>query len=136
MLSTGVIGLSSVTMEAARRFLHRDDTRRYALWLWMTLLVGLAFVGSQVLGWKQLVADGAYLSGNPHSSFLYLFTGAHGIHLLGGMVALSYLALRARRILAGVSNEKRLAATDAVSLYWHFMDGLWICLFLLLWLWN
>jgi cytochrome c oxidase subunit III len=135
-VSTGVILISSITMATARRGLRDQDRRKYALWLLMTLLLGLGFVGSQIVGWKQLVAEGAFISSNPHSSFFYLFTGAHGLHLFGGMTALSYLAIRARRVLVGVSEEKRLAATDAVTLYWHFMDGLWVCLFLLLLLWN
>jgi cytochrome c oxidase subunit 3 len=136
IVSTGLILISSGTMEVARRRLHQEDSRSYSLWLLATLLLGFAFVGSQLMGWKQLVAEGVYLSGNPHSSFFYLFTGTHGIHLLGGLTALSYLALRGRRVLVGVSSEKRLAATDSVSLYWHFMDGLWVALFLLLLLWN
>lgn len=136
ILSTGLILISSATIEAARREIHHENSQRYARWLLATLLLGAAFVCSQLVGWKQLVGEGVYLSGNPHSSFFYLFTGAHGIHLLGGMVALSYLALRARKLVFGVSSEKRVAATDAVSLYWHFMDGLWVALFLLLLLWK
>jgi cytochrome c oxidase subunit III len=135
-LSTGLILGSSVTMEVARRQLHRTSVLKYSRWLWLTLLLGSAFVGSQLLGWRQLVREGVYLSSNPHSSFFYLFTGAHGLHLLGGMIAMSYLAFRARRTLIGVSAEKRLAATDSVALYWHFMDGLWVALFLLLLVWN
>jgi cytochrome c oxidase subunit 3 len=136
ILSTGLILISSATIEAARREIHHENSQRYARWLLATLLLGAAFVCSQLVGWKQLVGEGVYISGNPHSSFFYLFTGAHGIHLLGGMVALSYLALRARKLVFGVSSEKRVAATDAVSLYWHFMDGLWVALFLLLLLWK
>jgi len=136
ILSTGLILISSGTMEAARRQIHREHSRQYERWLLATLFLGGAFVCSQLVGWKQLVGQGAYLSGNPHSSFFYLFTGAHGLHLLGGMAALSYLALRARRLVFGVSSEKRIAAADAVSLYWHFMDGLWVALFLLLLLWK
>ena len=136
ILSTGLILISSGTIEAARREIHHENSQRYARWLLATLLLGAAFVCSQLVGWKQLVGEGVYLSGNPHSSFFYLFTGAHGIHLLGGMVALSYLALRARKLVFGVSSEKRVAATDAVSLYWHFMDGLWVALFLLLLFWK
>jgi cytochrome c oxidase subunit III len=136
ILSTGLILISSATIEAARREIHHENSQRYARWLLATLLLGAAFVCSQLVGWKQLVGEGVYLSGNPHSSFFYLFTGAHGIHLLGGMVALSYLALRARKLVFGVSSEKRVAAADAVSLYWHFMDGLWVALFLLLLLWK
>src|SRR5260370_15188948 len=136
VLSTGLILGSSATMELARRQLHRTAVVKYSRWLWLTLMLGFAFVGCQLLGWKQLVKEGVYLSSNPHSSFFYLFTGAHGIHLLDGMTAMSYLALRARRTLIGVSAEKRLAVTDSVTLYWHFMDGLWFALFLLVLLWN
>lgn len=136
ILSTGLILASSATIEVARRQLHRTVVVKYSRWLWITLLLGFAFVGCQLMGWRQLVQEGVYLSSNPHSSFFYLFSGAHGIHLLGGMTAMSYLAFRARRTLTGVSAEKRLAATDSVALYWHFMDGLWVALFLLLLVWN
>jgi cytochrome c oxidase subunit 3 len=135
MLSTGLILASSATMETARRHLQRAEVVKYSRWLWLTLLLGFAFVSSQLLGWKQLVKEGVYFSRDPHSSFFYLFTGAHGIHLLGGMTAMSYLVLRGRRMI-GVSADKRLAATDSVSLYWHVMDGLWVALFLLLLIWN
>jgi cytochrome c oxidase subunit 3 len=136
MFSTGLILISSVTMTAARRQLQLGQRRKHQLWLLTTLLLGLAFLAIQYAGWKQLVSAGAFVSGNPHSSFYYLFTGAHGVHLLGGLTALGYLAARSGRVLAGEADEKRSAATDAIALYWHFMDGLWVCLFLLLWLWK
>ena len=136
MFSTGVILISSATMAAARRQLRQDQRSKYQGWLLLTLLLGVSFLGCQLKGWRQLVAAGVFVSGNPHSSFYYLFTGAHGIHLLGGLTALAYLSGRSGKILAGEASEKRWAATDAVALYWHFMDGLWVCLFLLLWLWK
>jgi cytochrome c oxidase subunit 3 len=136
MLSTGLILISSVTMTAARRQMMRGQSRKYQGWLFLTLLLGIAFLVSQFRGWQQLLVAGAFMSGNPHSSFYYLFTGAHGIHLLGGLTALTYLAVRSAQVLTGVAREKRLAAIDAVALYWHFMDGLWVGLFLLLWLWK
>ena len=136
MLSTGLILISSVTMTAARRQLQRGQSRMYQRWLLLTLMLGIAFLACQYAGWKQLVSAGAFVSGNPHSSFYYLFTGLHGIHLLGGLTALAYLAGRSGRVLVGEASEKRSAATDSVALYWHFMDGLWVCLFLLLWLWQ
>ena len=135
LISTALILMSSVTIEKARRRLP-VDLRQYAWWLFATLLLGFAFVASQLVAWRQLIAEGVYLSSNPHSSFFYLFTGAHGLHLVGGMIALVYLTVRSRRLLLGVDAEKRRAAADAISLYWHFMDGLWIGLLLLLWLWN
>jgi cytochrome c oxidase subunit 3 len=136
IVSTGLILISSITMTAARRQIRQGRRRKYQGWVLLTLLLGIAFLFSQVEGWQQLVTAGAFMSGNPHSSFYYLFTGAHGIHLLGGLTALTYLALRSGQVLVGEANEKRMAAIDAVTLYWHFMDGLWVCLFLLLWLWK
>ena len=135
LISTVLILLSSLTIEKARGLLAKD-LRQYARWLLITLVLGVAFVSSQLVAWRNLVKEGVYLSSNPHSSFFYLFTGAHGLHLVGGMIALTYLTVRSRHLLLGVDDEKRIAAADAVSLYWHFMDGLWIALFLLLWFWN
>jgi len=135
LVSTLLILMSSVTIEKARRRLG-FDLRQYSRWLVATLLLGIAFVASQLVAWRQLALQGVFLSSNPHSSFFFLFTGAHGLHLVAGMIALSYLTVRSRRLLLGTENEKRIAAADAVSLYWHFMDGLWIGLLLLLWLWN
>jgi cytochrome c oxidase subunit 3 len=106
----------------------------------LTVALGLAFLCSQLLAWRQLVAQGVYLAGNPHSTFFYLLTGIHGAHLLGGIMALDYLLLRARRRSSRpVSREadaRRRTAADMVALYWHFMDGLWVSLFLLLLIWR
>ena len=88
-------------------------------------------------GIRQLVAQGIYISSNPHSSFFYVLTGAHGLHLLGGILGLDFLLLRSRRRRNEEhAGARRLAIADAVALYWHFMDGLWIYLFLLLFLWR
>jgi len=135
LISTALILMSSVTIEKARRQLALD-LRRYARWLLATLFLGVTFVTSQLIAWRHLAAQGVYLSSNPHSSFFFLFTGAHGLHLVGGMIALTLLTVRSRRLLLGIDAEKRTAATDAVSLYWHFMGGLWVGLLLLLWFWN
>lgn len=136
LLSTGLILLSSVTMSAARRQLGQGQSRSYQGWLVLTLIFGIGFLASQLKGWQQLFTAGAFMSGNPHSSFYYLFTGAHGLHLLGGLSAVTYLAARSGQVLTGLAREKRVAAIEAVTVYWHFMDGLWVGLFLLLWLWK
>src|SRR5205085_10644710 len=98
----------------------------------LTVMLGLAFLASQLMAWRQLVAQGIYVSSNPHSSFFYVLTGAHALHLLGGILGLDYLLLRSRRRLSEEhGEEKRLAIVSSVALYWHFMGGLWIYLFLL-----
>jgi len=134
ILSTGIILISSATMSLARRSLKQGKHTGYQRWLLVTLLLGLAFLGAQLFGWRQLVAAGVYFSGRPHASFFYLFTGAHGLHLLGGILGLSYLVAGTSRWLD--QPEKEQTFTDVVALYWHFMDGVWVWLFLLLFVWR
>ncbi len=135
-LSTALILVSSVTIEAARRSL-RNSGATYGRWLLGTFVLGAAFVLSQLLAWRQLVRQGVYLASNPYSSFFYLFTAAHGVHLLGGLGVLTYLLARSTRKRATLEGElRRVGAADAASIYWHFMDALWIGLFLLLMFWK
>lgn len=136
-LSTTLIIASSITFEIARYALKRGQRSLYNRWLLLTVMLGLAFLASQLLAWRQLVAQGIYVASNPHSSFFYVLTGAHGLHLLGGILGLDYLLLRSwRKSFEDQAEEKRQARLNSVALYWHFMDGLWIYLFLLLFLWR
>jgi cytochrome c oxidase subunit 3 len=102
----------------------------------VTLLLGLGFLAAQVLAWRQLVAAGVYLASNPHSAFFYVLTGLHAIHLVGGVLALAYLHWFVRRAGGAEADLKRRALTDVVGIYWHFMDVLWVFLFLLLFFWR
>src|SRR5215213_2237264 len=132
--STILILASSVTLESARRKLKASAAAAYAQWLCITAVLGIGFLISQLFAWRQLSAQGIYLSSNPHSSFFYLLTGAHAVHLAGGLLGVSLLWLRSRRVMKEAAQvHKRQASADAVSIYWHFMDALWIFLFLFLW---
>src|SRR5438132_165838 len=112
-LSTAVILISSFTMEISRRSLKALNDAGYGRWLAITLILGLGFLVSQLMAWRQLVRQGVYMSSNPHSSFFYLFTAAHGLHLFGGILALGYLVLRTTRKRDTVEGElKRLGAAD------------------------
>jgi cytochrome c oxidase subunit III len=136
-LSTALIVISSGTVELARRKLKASVLDGYSRWLIITALLGVAFLVSQLMAWRQLAGRGIYVASNPHSSFFYLLTAAHAIHLLGGLVALLYLVVRTRQVLgANAVDAKRRAIADAVSIYWHFMDVLWIYLFVLLFFWR
>ena len=125
--STALILLSSVSIEIARRKLKQGLTVSYSRYMLLTGLLGLGFLVSQLIAWRQLAGQGIYLASNPFSSFFYLLTGAHAVHLAGGLLALGFMWFRSRN---------RQATADAVSIYWHFMDALWIYLFLLLFLWR
>jgi cytochrome c oxidase subunit III len=140
-LSTALILLSSVSFEAARKAIRRDEAEKYRRWLMTTTLLGLGFLVTQLLAWRELVAQGIYLATNPHSAFFYLLTAVHGLHLLGGILMLALLLRRAwgRRAEERAQQEaaaRREDTTGAVAVYWHFMDGLWIYLFLLLFVWR
>jgi cytochrome c oxidase subunit III len=132
-VSTGMILASSVSFELARRALRRNEYRRFNALISLTTVLGLAFLAGQVMAWRHLAAQGIYLASNPHSSFFYLLTSLHAIHLLGGLVALVYLTALAVRLRIG---SRQRNAVEVTALYWHFMDGLWIYLFLLLFFWR
>lgn len=137
-VSTALILSSSATFEIARRALKRGAAAVYRRWLIASLVLGFGFLVAQLLAWRGLVGQGIYLATNPHSSFFYLLTGLHALHLVGGIAGLSYLMLHARReaAAANIATGKERARVDAIGLYWHFMDGLWVYLFTLLFLWR
>jgi cytochrome c oxidase subunit III len=127
--NTIVLITSSFTFELSRRALKREATKTFARWLYITTALGITFIAGQLIAWRELAARGIYITTNPSSSFLYLLTAAHGVHLLGGILALFYLAFHTRKII--MYHRKRIAV-DITAIYWHFMDGLWIYLLILL----
>ena len=143
LINTGVLLISSITMELARR----QTARKAALaqlasvpgvsvgakegisWLALTVVLGLSFLSGQWMAWRELAASGFYVASSPSSSFVYLLTGMHGVHLLGGVVAL---------LIAGVAAvlrrpaDSQFIAVDVTSWYWHFMALLWVYILCLL----
>jgi len=133
-LNTLVLLASSATLERGRRLMEADAqwrtpaTSRGVTWLRLTLGLGVMFLAGQIVAWRQLAAEGLYLSTSPSSGFFYVLTALHGLHLLGGIAAVVY-ALRRLRVSAPVPPTGVL---DATAVYWHFMDVLWVYLLLLL----
>jgi cytochrome c oxidase subunit 3 len=127
--NTFVLLASSATMEASRASFRRCRSRGVMLWIAASAMLGLVFLGGQIIAWRQLVAKGVYLPSNPYSSFFYVLTAVHGVHLLGGIVALGYLGWRV------VRRGPNLAGMDVLgscATYWHFVGGVWLFLYLLL----
>jgi cytochrome c oxidase subunit III len=129
-LNTAILLLSSYTLEKARRRLSAIDFPGFRKLWRATTTLGILFLAGQLIAWLQLVATGLYIASNQATSFFYIFTAAHAVHLLGGVAALVYVATR--------NFEKgkisRNTAAEITSYYWHFMDGLWVFLLLLLYL--
>ena len=132
-LNTLVLITSSITLELARRrvglyMTGERDQAQPARWLYVTLCLGLLFVAGQYVAWLQLRAQGLYLATNPNSSFFYVLTGIHALHVSGGLGGLARVI---RRLNKSVLRKSTL---DATSHYWHFMGALWVYLLLLLWM--
>jgi cytochrome c oxidase subunit III len=133
-LNTALLLGSSVTLEIARRRVAAFmgglviPGESPARWLYTTLVFGLLFVIGQYVAWARLRAEGLYLATNPSSSFFYLLTAAHVLHVLGGLVGLVYVIGKLRK------SQLRRSTLDAASRYWHFVDVLWVYLLFLLWM--
>ncbi len=131
--NTAVLLASSISLEIARRRIaefmrgHGARVMQPALWLYVTLGLGLLFVAGQYAAWMQLRAHGLYLATNPNSSFFYVLTAMHALHVSGGLGGLARVIRRLHRSVL------RKSTLDATSRYWHFMDLLWVYLLLLLW---
>jgi cytochrome c oxidase subunit 3 len=142
LINTGVLLISSITMELARRQAARKavaqlasvpgvsvDAKEEISWLALTVVLGFSFLIGQWMAWRELAGSGFYVASSPSSSFVYLLTGMHGVHLFGGVVAL---------LTAGVASvlrrpvDSQSIAVDVTGWYWHFMALLWVYILCLL----
>lgn len=136
-ISTLIILASSVTYELFRRAVERSDLSGSRKYLVATAVLGGVFIASQLLAWVELVNRGFYMRGNPYAGFFFILTGAHALHVIGGMIAIG--AVLRRSWYPAVSDTEltyRFNLTKAVGWYWHLMGGLWVLLFLLLGFWK
>ena len=143
LANTCILLLSTASMELARRQMKREVTLSAAgslsgglfsdekamPWLGLTILLGICFLTGQWLAWRELAGRGYYVATSPSSSFIYLLTGSHAIHLMGGILALF--------VAGGAALLRWPAATrgilvDVTAWYWHFMALLWVYILCLL----
>jgi cytochrome c oxidase subunit 3 len=128
-INTVVLLASSAAMEWARARGRQGRLDALRLGLTVTTVLGAAFLAGQVIAWRELVATGVGLASTAHSAFFYLLTGTHGLHLLGGVAALGYALWKVGRAPTAAGAEGVLTA---VAIYWHFVDGLWLYVFFIL----
>ncbi|MCH8275638.1 MAG: heme-copper oxidase subunit III [Armatimonadetes bacterium] len=127
-LSTVLILASSATCHAGLRAVRRGNQGQFRNYAAVTLLLGLLFVASQAYAWVQLQQAGLADPTNPFSVLFWILTGVHAFHVLAGLGWIGYVLYGANR---GVFTAKRHLAVDLSSIYWHFMDGVWVVFFAL-----
>lgn len=131
--NTAVLLASSVMLDLARRALKRGKRQAFN-YLWpVGTLLGAAFLGGQVIAWRQLNAEGIFVASNPSSSFFYVLTWAHAAHAVGGLIALIYVGVQALRYRLGPGKR---TAVEISTYFWHFLDVLWLGLILLFVWWG
>jgi cytochrome c oxidase subunit 3 len=127
--STGVLMASSISMHAALIAAKKDQFNALRLSISITFVLGMVFLAMQYYGWAQLTEMNVYFVGNPSGSFVYVFSGLHGLHLISGLVVLLVALVAAFRLRI---NAKALTQIKICSTYWHFLDALWVYLFIFL----
>lgn len=135
--TTSVLIASSVTFEAARRNLARNDQRGFFRLVAWTAGLGSLFIAGQLAAWLQTLHSGVMLVNNPHSWFIFLFTGLHGLHIVLGLAGLAYLLVRTRVPAGGPKYQMNTrVVTNGVCVFWHYLDFVWVVLFALLITWR
>ena len=131
-ISTAIILLSSVSMNIALSSVKKDDLKKIKKALAITLLLGLAFVFCQFAAWKELTSQHIFFTGkdsNASGSFLYVLSGLHLAHLFGGLIVLTVTLIK---VLQKKYSSENLLGLKLAAIYWHFLDVLWVYLFLFL----
>lgn len=125
-VSTGVILLSSLTMQMALRAFRQREMKQYRLLIGLTFLLGMLFVGLQWIGFQQLWEQKITFRGSTGAGqFLYVIFGLHALHVIGGVIALLIMFIRA---FAGKIKLYSAVPVEVMATYWHFVDLLWIYL--------
>jgi cytochrome c oxidase subunit 3 len=127
--TTGIIALSSVTMQWAFFAARKDELGQLKTALYCTLLLGAAFAIGQFIGWKQLVANDIHMVGNPSESFVYVISGLHLLHVIGGILFITVVLVKALQLNV---HRKNMLSITLCTTYWHFLGALWIYLYFFL----
>ncbi len=127
--STLVLVVSSVLLHLALVAARKDEFPQVQRYITGALISGIAFLIMQYFGWLDLQAQGVYLKGNPSGSFFYILSGLHGVHLVSGLGVIIAAFISARRLKI---HSKSLVQLEVCNTYWHFLDLLWVYLFVFL----
>ncbi|GAB3963068.1 cytochrome c oxidase subunit 3 [Spirosoma harenae] len=127
--SSIVLIASSLTMHWAYLAAKKDNFGNLKIAITITFALGVVFLYMQFQGWVELVNENVFFVGNPAGSFMYIFTGLHGFHLISGLIVLVVALIAAFRLRI---HAKNLNQIEIAATYWHFLDILWLYLFFFL----
>lgn len=132
LINTVVIVLSSITLQLANSAAAKDNIAKSRLLLYITFGLGIAFLIGQVNAWSDLVTNNVYFGGessNPSGSFMYVLTGVHGFHIITGLLYLASVIVGSLRYKV---HSKSMLRIQLCTIYWHFLGGLWVYLYIFL----
>lgn len=138
-VSTVILLFSSYTISRVPRLYKQEKLKKMARYLGITLALGLLFIGAQFIGWNEMSRSGVYFSGKSSGTYLYLISALHILHLAGGIIFLSFMVFKtmyvnsdAVRSLVFIRDPFRRLQLTMLRSYWHFLDFLWLGLYLVL----
>ena len=128
--TSGVILVSSITMQWAVMAARKDKLGTVIKLLWFTLIMGVVFLVGQFLAWGEMIDNNIYFTGgNPSESFIYVLSGVHWVHLISGLIFISIILFNTYKFNI---HSKAMVRLEMCNTYWHFLGGLWIYLFVFL----
>lgn len=127
--TTILILLSSATMHYSYIQAKKFNLAKQKLGLWLTFILGVGFLIGQYMGWQELISNKVFFVGNPSESFVYVISGLHGVHIIAGLLIMLAAIIGAYR---KINQTKNIFRMELTSIFWHFIDILWIYLFVFL----
>lgn len=133
-ITSFILILSSITHHLAFFYAKRDELYKVKAWMILTAILGLAFLITQYYAWVYLVNINVYFSGNNVAgSFIYVLTGLHALHLISALVFVIWITFSTYRFKV---HSRNILGIELCTTYWHFLDALWIYLFVFLLLFH
>ena len=131
--NTALLLMSSVAIEMARHALNKGRRDRFNTLWWAGTILGTGFLAGQIVAWLQLRSEGVYMTTNQSHSLFYVLTITHAAHAVGALVALLWVGIAASRYQLGPRKRTGVLVT---SIFWHFLDVMWLCLMGLFLIWG
>jgi cytochrome c oxidase subunit 3 len=131
IVNTVLLLSSGATVHMAQIALKRGEMTKFRVWLGLTILLGIAFIGGQVVEYRELVHEGLTPPGSVFGTSFYSLTGVHGLHVVAGIVVLSIIWALS---FTGFISKERASGVEGAFIYWHFVDGIWVLVFSIVYL--